>query len=64
MARYAIRAAIGQLYDYRHKAKADPSLLIILGSEPTDANDKDLALSNGFGLAWRQSSKNFTMTWP
>lgn len=61
--RYAIRAAIGQLLDYRQKTGTEPRLLIVVGAEPSDQDDRDLALTNGFGLAWR-SGGGFSVLWP
>ncbi len=61
--RFAIRAAIGQLLDYRQKHGGEPQLLIVIGSEPSAPDDLDLALSNGFGVAW-QAGKRFEVRWP
>lgn len=61
--RYAIRAAIGQLLDYRQKVGGQPKLLIVIGAEPSHPDDQALALTNGFGLAWRNGG-SFSVVWP
>jgi hypothetical protein len=61
-ARYAIRTAIGQLLDYQQRAKHDRSLLIVLETKP-NAEDRLLAMSNGFGVAYPVKSK-FEVLWP
>lgn len=60
--RYAIRTAMGQLLDYRQHAQLNHALLIVVDDEPKD-EDQKLALSNGFGLAWR-SGQSFKYAWP
>lgn len=61
--RFAIRAAMGQLLDYRQKCSKEARLLIVISDKPQEKEDLDLPLSNGFGLAWR-TNKGFSMTWP
>jgi len=61
-ARYAIRTAIGQLLDYRQRAKEDTGLLIVVERKPTD-EDQLLATSNGFGIAYPAKGK-FEVLWP
>ncbi|MCF8057571.1 MAG: hypothetical protein K9K37_13165 [Desulfocapsa sp.] len=60
--RYAIRTAMGQLLDYRHRAPEKASMLIVLEVKPKD-NDLDLAISNGFGVAYLTQQK-FKFVWP
>ncbi|TDK29822.1 hypothetical protein E2F50_21715 [Rhizobium deserti] len=50
--RFAIRAAIGQLFDYRQQQRWEGKQLIVVETEVTRADDKALATENGFGLAW------------
>ncbi len=61
--RYAIRAGMGQLLDYRQRNGGNPNLLLVVDCEPADQADKLLAMDNGFGLAWR-SKKGFSIEWP
>lgn len=61
--RFAIRAAMGQLLDYRQKCDASAAMLIVVSGEPEFADDIALALDNGFGLAW-QTRKAFELKWP
>ena len=61
-ARFAIRSAMGQLLDYAQRDGADPAKLIVLGAKPS-AENFDLALSNGFGIAYPQGDA-FRMRWP
>lgn len=61
-ARYAIRTAMGQLLDYRQRAKRDTLLLIVIETKPTD-EDRVLATSNGFGIAYPVRDK-FEVFWP
>jgi hypothetical protein len=61
-ARFAIRTAIGQLLDYCQRTPEDARLLIVLGSKP-DSLDQELALSNGFGIAF-PFQKEFQIVWP
>lgn len=60
--RFAIRTAMGQLLDYRQRASGAPAILIVIDSEP-GREDADMALSNGFGIAWR-SGGGFVFAWP
>lgn len=63
--RYAIRTAIGQLLDYRQASGGNPEMLVVVGCEPEEAADRELALSNGFGLAWPDTDgKRFVVRWP
>jgi hypothetical protein len=61
--RFAIRAAMGQLLDYRQKCDASADMLIVVSGKPEDPDDIALAVDNGFGLAW-QTRKTFTIKWP
>lgn len=62
-ARYAIRTAIGQLCDYRHnRPRPTPALLVVLEVKPND-HDRDLALSNGIGVA-HPKGEGFRLHWP
>ncbi|MDF0585040.1 hypothetical protein [Bradyrhizobium yuanmingense] len=61
-ARYAIRTAIGQLLDYRQRANADVSLLIVLETAPSN-EDRSLATQNGFGVAYPLRG-TFEFLWP
>ena len=58
MERFAIRLAIGQLLDYRHQAGLDPDLMIVVESPP-DQGCRELALTNGFSLAWPTTDGSF-----
>lgn len=60
--RYAIRTAIGQLLDYQQRENEESNLLIVLGVCP-NPEDRDLAMSNGFGLAYPLND-NFKVIWP
>ncbi|MBB4587919.1 putative CoA-binding protein [Rhizobium leguminosarum] len=60
--RFAIRAAMGQLLDYQQHTSGPNALLIVIDDEPT-SEDARLALSNGFGLAWR-NGRSFEYAWP
>lgn len=60
--RYAVRTAIGQLLDYTQRAAGNPGLLIVVDDQPND-EDRQLALANGFGIAWRKK-KSFNILWP
>jgi hypothetical protein len=61
-ARFAIRTAIGQLLDYRQRCSEEAKLLIVLELKP-GKEDRELAGSNGFGLAFPTRS-GFEMVWP
>jgi len=60
--RYAIRTAMGQLLDYRQRARDDVSLLVVVEVKPCD-EDLALAISNGFGIAF-PSKRGFKIVWP
>ncbi|MBN8957105.1 MAG: hypothetical protein J0H17_11130 [Rhizobiales bacterium] len=60
--RYAIRTAIGQLLDYRQRAKEDSLLLIVVEAKPKE-EDRLLATSNGFGIAYPVED-SFKVLWP
>ncbi len=62
-ARFAIRSAMGQLLDYRQRFGSPTRQLIVLGEKPQSQDDIDLALHNGFGIAW-QRSRSFEIVWP
>ncbi len=62
--RYAIRTAIGQLLDYRQQQRWRHKQLIVVETEITRAEDKALALENGFGLAWPDRQNSFRIIWP
>jgi len=61
--RYAIRAAIGQLLDYRQHQRWTDRQLIVVETEVSNADDLGLAHENGFGIAW-PSKRGFTIKWP
>lgn len=61
--RFAIRAAIGQLLDYRQEQGwSDPQLIVVETKVERD-DDLRLAFDNGFGLAW-PSGDEFEIVWP
>lgn len=60
--RFAIRTAMGQLLDYRQKAAGEPALLVVIEVEPGE-QDRLLATSNGFGIAYPSRGK-FKIVWP
>ena len=60
--RFAVRTAIGQLLDYRQRAEGNPEMLIVIDDKPCP-EDMELALVNGFGIAWR-FGKGFEYSWP
>jgi hypothetical protein len=62
--RFAIRAAMGQLLDYRQHQRWEGKQLIVVETEVTRADDKALALVNGFGLAWPLENGDFKVLWP
>lgn len=62
--RFAIRTAMGQLLDYRQHQSWEGKQLIVLETEVTKADDKALALGNGFGLAWPLENGDFKVVWP
>jgi len=61
-ARYAIRSAMGQLLDYRQHVEERVALLVVLEIEPKE-DDRRLATSNGFGIAFPAKGK-FSVIWP
>lgn len=61
--RYAIRAAIGQLLDYRQREGWTGPQLIVVEDKVHRADDLGLAFDNGFGLAWPEG-KGFEIVWP
>lgn len=62
--RFAIRTAIGQLLDYRQHQRWAGRQLVLVGTEVRNADDRALALENGFGLAWPDDARTFTIVWP
>jgi hypothetical protein len=61
-ARFAVRTAMGQLLDYRQRhLDQQAALLVVLETRPSD-EDIDLALSNGFGVAYPRGA-NFVLRW-
>jgi hypothetical protein len=62
--RYAIRTAIGQLMDYKQNQQWTGRLLIVVSDEVQRAEDRALALENGFGLAWPDKRIGFKFIWP
>lgn len=60
--RYAIRLAMGQLLDYHQRADGSPAMLIVV-DDPPQKEDAELALANGFGIAWRTHT-GFLSRWP
>jgi hypothetical protein len=60
--RFAIRTALGQLLDYQQRTKGTHALLVVIDDEPS-REDADLALTNGFGIAWREG-RGFSFAWP
>lgn len=62
--RFAIRMAIGQLLDYKQHQRWSEKQLIVVETEVTNADDLELALGNGFGLAWPDDNGGFKISWP
>ena len=62
--RFAIRTAMGQLLDYRQQQRWEGKQLIVVETEITKADDKALALENGFGIAWPSEKGGFKILWP
>ncbi|MER9173546.1 hypothetical protein NKH72_07990 [Mesorhizobium sp. M0955] len=62
--RFAIRAAIGQLLDYRQHQRWTGRQVILVGAKVTSKNDLSLAFDNGFGLAWPIGTGGFEIRWP
>jgi hypothetical protein len=61
--RFAVRTAMGQLLDYRHRhSDQAAALLVVLETRPSD-EDIDLALSNDFGISYPRGEK-FILKWP
>jgi len=62
-ARFAIRMAMGQLLDYQQRHRANPiHLLVVLEVKP-DTEDTELAIMNGFGIAYPWGA-GFVLKWP
>jgi len=62
--RFAIRTAIGQLLDYwQHQRWVGPQIIVV-ETEVSRVDDKALAFSNGFGLAWPSGEDEFVIEWP
>jgi len=59
--RYAIRTAMGQLLDYQQRSKNKNKLLVVTEIEP-NREDKNLALKNGFGIAFPKG-RSFQVIW-
>lgn len=62
--RFAIRTAMGQLLDYGEQQQWRGRRLIVVGSAVRNADDRRLALGNGFGLAWPDAERGFEILWP
>lgn len=62
--RYALRAAIGQLLDYRQHQRWKGRQMILVGAEIVASDDLSLAFDNGFGVAWPVDKKGFEIRWP
>ncbi|KVK59354.1 hypothetical protein L905_07630 [Agrobacterium sp. TS43] len=62
--RFAIRTAMGQLLDYRQHQRWEGRQLIVVETEVTKADDRALALGNGFDLAWPLDNDDFIVVWP
>lgn len=62
--RYAIRTAMGQLLDYRQQQCWKGMQLIVVETEVSKAEDRALALENGFGLGWPDKKNGFRIIWP
>lgn len=62
--RFAIRTAIGQLFDYAQHQRWEGRKLIVIETPAISADDRALALKNGFGLAWPIGPNDFTVIWP
>lgn len=62
--RFAIRAAIGQLLEYRQHQRWTGRQVILVSAKVTSKNDLSLAFDNGFGLAWPIGTGGFEIRWP
>lgn len=62
--RFAIRAAIGQLLDYKQHQGWTGKQLILVETVVGNVEDRLLALDNGFGLAWPEEKGRFRIIWP
>lgn len=62
--RFAVRTAMGQLLDYRQQQRWEGKQLIVVETEVSKAEDRALALENGFGLAWPMEKGDFKILWP
>lgn len=62
-ARFAIRTAIGQLFDYAQREKEPAHVLVVLEAKPNE-EDAALALSNSVGVAYPISTTNFKLLLP
>ncbi|MES0020971.1 hypothetical protein [Mesorhizobium sp. M0036] len=62
--RFAIRAVIGQLLDYRQHQRWTGRQVILVGAKVTSKNDLSLPFVNGFGLAWPIGTGGNEIRWP
>ncbi|MBK6718936.1 MAG: hypothetical protein IPP45_03995 [Sphingomonadales bacterium] len=62
--RFAIRTAIGQLLDYKQQQQWPSRQLIVVETAVSNADDRALAFASGFGLAWPDEDRGFTIIWP
>lgn len=60
-ARFAIRTAIGQILDYKHSEQNHSKSILVLEIKPKKV-DMDLALSNGFSVAYPHKD-SFKIKW-
>lgn len=60
--RFAVRTALGQLLDYGQSRPQRPMMLVVIEREPSET-DANLALSNGFALAYPHN-ESFVVRWP
>lgn len=62
-ARFAVRTAMGQLLDYEQRhSMPKVHLLVVLETKPS-AEDNELAIENGFGIAYPRAGR-FIIKWP
>lgn len=61
--RFAIRTALGQLFDYRQRKNHNGRLLVVVEAPIDRVEDRELALTNGVGIAWPLAGK-FEIFWP